>query len=84
MLFLDSRHATGRFDDTDMTHFPPTPDMGIVYCEEWNGNEPISLKELKKLIPVLMKKYGADSVINFETGYNDVTVEIAPSNKRGI
>jgi hypothetical protein len=55
-----------------------------VDCEEWNGDDSISLSQLAKLIPVLQEKYGVKSRVRFDAGYNNVSVMITPTSRQRI
>lgn len=50
--------------------------MNEIYCEEWDGDEPITLKKLGKLIPKLRDKYGDAAIVKFDAGHNNVSVMI--------
>jgi len=48
---------------------------------EWYGDNPISLEDLKNLIPQLQKKYGKRAIVRFDAGYNNVSVMVKPTKK---
>lgn len=54
----------------------------FIYCNEWDGDSNISIKNLEKLLLSLKKKYGANAHIAFDAGHNNVQVMIQPSKSQ--
>ena len=47
-----------------------------------NGDEKMKVKDLIKKLEAVAKKYGANSEIVFDAGYNNVSVLVYPSKKK--
>ncbi len=52
-----------------------------IYCDEIDGDKPISLSKLSELIKILQEKYGKHAVLRFDAGYNNVEVMIRPAKE---
>lgn len=52
-----------------------------ISLDEWDADGEMKLSDLEKLIVQWKKKYGANAIITFDAGYNNVEAEITPSKK---
>lgn len=63
-------------------HFKqPEPELHEVDCPELSDVSKISVKELEVAIIKIKAKYGANAVLLFDAGYNNISVDVLPSKK---
>jgi hypothetical protein len=56
--------------------------LNSFHLDEWDGDSLISVDDLIVKLQGIKKKYGGRSVLSFDAGYNNVSVEIVPSKKK--
>ena len=55
----------------------------IIYVTEWDADRPIKLGHLAEVVAGLLSKYGPDTLLELDAGYNNVDAKIIVCKNNG-